>query len=236
MTYFIEKGSGLNTKFEVYVNREVKNPYDLKIGARTELWAREDLKGFAFFVFPFIIKAVRFMFQERSPYGIDLERRCDMPQPVPFFVCPEHGTAKNGHGVFVPAGQELASVLRRVHRADGAEALVRCVRITCDRCKEVVHCGTASVELEVCFRHGETAFGLLERKFQDSRVSEILLRHKPCRECGPKNVPRWTSPPRYEKVWIVGHRNFPHQRRVKIPPSFFKSRLSMVRGELGCIF
>ena len=159
-----------------------------------------------------------------------------MPQPVPFFVCPEHGTAKNGHGVFVPAGQELASVLRRVHRADGAEALVRCVRITCDRCKEVVHCGTASVELEVCFRHGETVFDLLKRKFQHPRVSEILLRHKPCRECGPKNVPRWTSPPRYEKVWIVGHRNFPHQRRVKIPPSFFKSRLSMVRGELGCIF
>jgi len=30
MTYFIEKGSGLNTKFEDYVSREVKNPYDIE--------------------------------------------------------------------------------------------------------------------------------------------------------------------------------------------------------------
>lgn len=30
MTYFIEKGSGLNTKFSDYVSREVKNPYDIE--------------------------------------------------------------------------------------------------------------------------------------------------------------------------------------------------------------
>lgn len=30
MTYFIENGSGLNTKFDDYVNREVKNPYDIE--------------------------------------------------------------------------------------------------------------------------------------------------------------------------------------------------------------
>src|SRR3990167_9097387 len=30
MTYFIENSSGLNTKFDDYVNREVKNPYDIE--------------------------------------------------------------------------------------------------------------------------------------------------------------------------------------------------------------
>ena len=30
MTYFIEIGSGLNTKFDDYVNREIKNPYDIE--------------------------------------------------------------------------------------------------------------------------------------------------------------------------------------------------------------
>lgn len=30
MTYFIEKGSGLNTKFEDYVSRKIQNPYDIE--------------------------------------------------------------------------------------------------------------------------------------------------------------------------------------------------------------
>jgi len=30
MTYYVEKGSGLNTKFSDYVDREIKNPYDIE--------------------------------------------------------------------------------------------------------------------------------------------------------------------------------------------------------------
>jgi uncharacterized protein with ParB-like and HNH nuclease domain len=30
MTYYIENGSGLNTKFDDYVNREIRNPYDIE--------------------------------------------------------------------------------------------------------------------------------------------------------------------------------------------------------------